>query len=223
MGWSVGWSVSSFDYALAAYRALDPAINRDDIFFYAYGILHSPDYRSAFATDLKKSLPRIPQVQAAAEFWAFSKAGRELARLHTEYESVGPWPDLAYTHAPGFNAQHPDAYRVLKMKHPKTGDSLDPKRSKVDDRSRIIYNDWITVENIPLRAYDYELGSRSAIEGVMESNRVRTDRGSGIRNDPNDWAAEHGKPKFILELLGRVVAVSMQTLDLIGGLPPLKL
>jgi predicted helicase len=89
VGWSVGWSVSSFDYALAAYRALDPAINRDDIFFYAYGILHSPDYRSAFATDLKKSLPRIPQVQAAAEFWAFSKAGREPSRCQRTLHAPG--------------------------------------------------------------------------------------------------------------------------------------
>ncbi|MGH9023320.1 MAG: type ISP restriction/modification enzyme [Acidimicrobiia bacterium] len=211
------------DHALAAYRALDPAIERDDVFFYVYGILHSRDYRSAFAADLKKSLPRIPQVPETEDFWAFSAAGRELARLHTEYESVEPWPGLSYAHASGFDAGHPDAYRVLKMKHPKVSDPHDPKGGKVDDRSRIVYNDWITIGDIPIRAYDYVLGSRSAIGWVMESNRVRTDKASGIRNDPNDWAAEHDDPTYILDLVGRVVTVSMRTLDIVDSLPYLDL
>ncbi len=114
-------------HALAVYQALDAAIDRDDIFFYVYGILHSPDYRNAYAADLKKSLPRIPQVPVAGDFWAFSKAGRELARLHTEYESVEPWPGLTYTYTTGFDPQHADAYRVFKMKHPKVTNQLDPR------------------------------------------------------------------------------------------------
>jgi predicted helicase len=211
------------DHALDLYRLLDPGIDRDDIFFYVYGILHSTDYRIAYAADLKKSLPRIPQVESAEMFWAFSNAGRDLAHLHTEYESIDPWPELTYSHADQFDAEHPDAYRVLKMKHPKVPDPVDPKGRKVDDRSRIIYNDWITIENIPERAYGYELGSRSAIAWVMESNRVRTDKASGIVNDPNDWAAEHDDPTYILDLLGRVVAVSMRTLDIVEGLPSLDL
>ena len=89
------------DDALGAYHKLDPSIGKDDIFFYVYGILHSPDYRSMFAADLKKSLPRIPQVGTAKDFWAFSKAGRELAYLHTDYERVDPWPDLDITYALG--------------------------------------------------------------------------------------------------------------------------
>jgi predicted helicase len=211
------------DHALATYQSIDSAIDRDDVFFYVYGILHSPDYRNAFAADLKKSLPRIPQVAEAEDFWAFSNAGRELARLHTEYESAEPWPDLIYIHAAGFDPQHPDAYRVLKMKHPKLTDPSDPKGTKVDDRSRIVYNDWITIEGIPERAYGYELGSRSAIGWVMESNRVRTDKVSGIRNDPNDWAAEHDDATYILDLVGRVVTVSMGTLDIVESLPHLDL
>jgi predicted helicase len=211
------------DHALAVYRALDPAIGRDDIFFYVYGILHSRDYRSAFAADLRKSLPRIPQVAVAEDFWAFSKAGCELAHLHTEYESVQPWPDLTYTYATGFDPQHADAYRVLKMKHPKVTDPHDPNGAKVNDRSRIIYNDWITIGTIPKRAYGYELGSRSAIAWVMESNRVRTDNASGIRNDPNDWAIEHDDPTYILDLVGRIVTVSMRTLDIVDSLPNLDL
>ncbi len=211
------------DHALGLYRALDAAITKDDIYFYVYGILHSPDYRTAFAADLKKSLPRIPQVATAAGFWAFSKAGRALAHLHTEYESVEPWPELSYTFAAGFNASHPDAYRVLKMKHPKIANPGDPDAAKIDDRSRIIYNDWITIEGIPERAYEYELGSRSAIAWVIESNRVKTDTASGIRNDPNDWATEHDDPTYILDLVGRVVTVSMRTLDIVESLPQLEL
>lgn len=211
------------DHALALYRSLDPAIEKDDLFFYVYGILHSPDYRNAYAADLNKSLPRVPQVDAVEDFWAFSTAGQELARLHTEYESVEPWPDLTYERSVGFDASHRDAYRVLKMKHPKVPDPADPKGRKIDDPSRIIYNDWITIGNIPERAYGYELGSRSAIAWVIESNRVKTDTASGIVNDPNDWAIEHDDPTYILDLVGRVVTVSMRTLDIVDGLPRLDL
>ncbi len=211
------------DRALDLYRALDATIEKDDVFFYVYGILHSPDYRTAFAADLKKSLPRIPQVGTAEDFWAFSRAGRELAHLHTEYESVEPWPGLTYTYADGFDPAHPDAYRVLKMKHPKVADPTDATSSKVEDRTRIVYNDWITVGAIPERAYAYELGSRSALGWVIEANRVRTDKASGIVNDPNDWATEHDDPTYLLDLVGRVVTVSMRTLDLVDALPHLDL
>ncbi len=211
------------DQALAAYRTLDATIERDDIFFYVYGILHSSQYRTAFAPDLRKSLPRIPQVHATDDFWAFSEAGRELARLHTEYESVDPWPELTYTYAPGFDVGHADAYRVLKMKHPKILNPVDPDVGKVDDLSRIIYNDWITIGEIPERAYSYELGSRAAIAWVIESNRVKTDKSAGIRNDPNDWAIEHDDPTYILDLVGRIVTVSMRTLDIVDSLPRLDL
>jgi predicted helicase len=179
------------DEALDLYRALDPSIKKDDLFFYVYGIFHSPGYRTLFASDLKKSLPRIPQVATADDFWSFSRAGGELATLHTEYEKVEVWPDLQVTTASSFEPTAPDAYRVKKMRHPKVDGNV--------DRSRIIYNDLITVENIPESAYDYELGSRSAIGWVMESWRIRTDRASGIINDPNDWAREHADPRYILD------------------------
>lgn len=209
------------DHALAAFRSIDPAIEKDDIFFYVYGVLHAPDYRRAFAADLKKSLPRIPQVSTATDFWAFATAGRELATLHTDYESIDPWPGLTRVHASGFRVDHPDAYRVLKMKHPKVTDPATGQ--KVDDRTRIAYNDWITICDIPERAYDYGLGSRSAIGWVMDAWRVRTDKASGIVNDPNDWAIEHDNPTYILDLVGRVVTVSMRTLDIVDSLPPLEL
>ncbi|MEI2638371.1 MAG: type ISP restriction/modification enzyme [Microthrixaceae bacterium] len=207
------------DHALALYRTLDSKIDKDDVFFYVYGILHSPDYRSAFAADLKKSLPRIPQVDNAEDFWGFSNAGRELAELHTDYEDVEPWPDLAYEYATGADKDDPATYRVTKMKHPKV--KLDGE--SVEDRTRIIYNEHITIGNIPEAAYGYELGSRSAIGWVMEAWRVRTDKASGIVNDPNDWATEHNDPTYILDLIGRVVTVSMRTIEIVEGLPKLSL
>ncbi|MGQ0467742.1 MAG: type ISP restriction/modification enzyme [Sporichthyaceae bacterium] len=209
------------DHALGLYRTLDPAVDKDDVFFYVYGILHSPDYRAAFAADLRKSLPRIPQVATAEDFWAFAAAGRELAHLHTEYEAVESWPDLTYRHASGFDPADPDAYLVVKMKHPKI---VDPATgARVEDRTRIVYNDAITVEGIPPLAYDYMLGSRSALGWVMEAWRIRTDAASGIVNDPNDWAREHDNPTYILDLVGRVTTVSMRTLDIVDALPRLAL
>jgi predicted helicase len=209
------------DHARDLYRSLDPSIAKDDIFFYVYGVLHSSNYRRVFAADLKKSLPRIPQVSTATDFWAFATAGRELATLHTDYETIEPWPALTRVHASGFRDDHPDACRVLKMKHPKVTDPATGQ--KVEDRSRIIYNDWITICDIPERAYDYELGSRSAIGWVMDAWRVRTDKASGIVNDPNDWAMEHDYPTYILDLVGRIVTVSMRTLEIVDSLPPLDL
>jgi predicted helicase len=217
----VGSQHNVTDYALTQYRALDSSIEKDDVFFYVYGILHSPQFRTAFAADLRKSLPRVPQVSTADDFWAFSKAGRELAALHADYENVEVWQELEIVTADGFDPTTADAYRVTKMKHPKV---TDPATGvKVDDRSRIIYNDRITIENIPEAAFRYELGSRSAIGWVMESWRIKKDRDSGITNDPNNWAAEHDHPTYILDLVGRVVTVSMKTLDIVDALPHLRL
>lgn len=216
-----GFQHNVTERALELYRALDGSISKDDIFFYVYGVLHSPDYRTVFAADLKKSLPRIPQVAAAEDFWAFSKAGRELAALHTDYEDVEVWPALTIVTADGFDPAAPDAYRVTKMKHPKVTDPA--TGAKVDDLTRIIYNDRITIEGIPQAAYGYELGPRSAIGWVMDSWRIKTHKASGITNDPNDWSTEHDDPTYILDLVGRVVTVSIKTLDIVDDLPKLTL
>lgn len=207
-------------YALALYQELDASIQRDDIFFYVYAVLHSPAYRNQFASDLRKSLPRIPRVTSGTDFWSFSRSGRELAYLHTEYESLEAWKDLSYSYAPDFDPKHPDAYRVLKMKHPKVKDAAGVR---VDDRTRIVYNDWITIESIPGKIYDYKLATRSAIEWVMESFRVRTDRASKIINDPNSWAIESGDTTYIFNLVGRIVTMSLRTLDVVESLPNLDL
>lgn len=196
------------DEILADYRAAyGGEVTKDDIFFYVYGLLHSPDYRERFQADLKKMLPRIPKVSGKEDFEAFTEAGRKLSDLHISYESVEPW-SLAI--------QEPaDAdYRVKKMKFAGTG--------KNKDRSTIIYNDQITVAGIPEEAYRYMLGSRSAIEWIMDRYQVKTDKKSGITNDPNDWCDEVGDPRYILDLVGRVVRVSMETMEIVDGLPSLE-
>lgn len=215
------WRPNLSAAALKAYRTLDASLTAEDLFFYVYGILHARDYREAFASDLKKSLPRIPQVKTQEDFWAFSKAGRALAALHVGYEDVEPWPGLAIHYAEGFDPAAPNGWRVEKMRYPKIDDP--ETGQKVEDKTRILYNSGVTISGIPLRAHDYRLGSRSAIDWVLNQYQVKTDKDSGIVNDPNDWAAEHGQPTYIFDLLRRVVTVSMRTLDLVDSLPALDL
>lgn len=190
-------------------------VTREDIFYYVYGILHAPDYRTTFAADLKKSLPRLPLVESPDDFWAFSRAGRSLAELHLGYEHVEPY---AGCHTVNSTTSEDEAinYRVEKMRFGK----LD---SKTADKSIIHYNAGITIENIPLEAYDYVVNGKSAIEWVMERYAVKTDPTSQITNDPNDWCREHDDPKYIYNLLLRIITVSLETMKIVRSLPKLKL
>lgn len=190
-------------------------VTKEDIFYYVYGILHAPDYRTTFAADLKKSLPRLPLVESPDDFWAFSRAGRSLAELHLGYERIEPY---AGCHTVNSTTSEDDAinYRVEKMRFGK----LD---SKTADKSIIHYNAGITIENIPLEAYDYVVNGKSAIEWVMERYAVKTDSTSLITNDPNDWCREHDDPKYIYNLLLRIITVSLETMKIVRSLPKLKL
>lgn len=182
-----------------------PKVTKEDIFYYVYGLLHSPDYRKTFAADLKKMLPRLPLVEKPVDFWSFSKAGRALADLHLKYETQPACPKVKVEGAESGN------FRVQKMRFPNKG-----------DKSVIEYNPWITISNIPLDAYDYVINGRSAIEWIMERYQIKTDKASGITNDPNDWADEHGKPRYILDLLLSIVTVSLETLKIIKTLPQIN-
>lgn len=190
-------------------------VTKEDIFYYVYGILHAPDYRTTFAADLKKSLPRLPLVESPDDFWAFSRAGRSLAELHLGYEHVEPY---AGCHTVNSTTSEDDAinYRVEKMRFGK----LD---SKTADKSIIHYNAGITIESIPLEAYDYVVNGKSVIEWVMERYAVKTDSTSLITNDPNDWCREHDDPKYIYNLLLRIITVSLETMKIVRSLPKLKL
>lgn len=190
-------------------------VMKEDIFYYVYGLLHSPDYRTTFATDLKKSLPRLPLVEKADDFWAFSKAGRALANLHLNYETIEPYGKCVIVHAPLTTKGDSINYHVEKMRFGKID-------SKIADKSIIHYNHAITIEGIPAEAYEYVVNGKSAIEWVMERYAITTDKKSGITNDPNDWAREHNDEKYILNLLLQVINVSVQTVEIVKGLPNLK-
>jgi predicted helicase len=200
------------DTALAAYRKAysDPSVTKDDIFFYTYALLHSPEYRDRFAADLKKSLPRIPRVR---DFHGFAAAGRKLSDLHLGYEAATPYAGIVEG-VKGATSATPAAelYRVTKMKIPKVKGQ--------PDRSTIIYNTRVTLSNIPEEAYRYQLGARSAIEWIIDRYQVKTDTASGIINDPNDWS---GDPRYIIDLLKRIVTVSLETMKIVDALPALDI
>jgi predicted helicase len=180
-------------------------ITKEDIFYYVYGFLHSPEYREIFANDLKKMLPRIPLVESVKDFWAFSQAGRKLADLHINYESVAPYPKVEVINGDcGF-------YEVEKMRFPKK-----------DQKDTILYNSKITVSNIPEKAYQYVVNGKSAIEWIMERYQITTHKDSGITNNPNDWSKEVGNPRYILDLLLSIINVSVQTVDIVGSLPKVE-
>ena len=200
-------------------------VQKEDIFYYVYGFLHSPAYRKTFANDLKKMLPRLPLVEKAEDFWAFCRAGRELANLHLHYEDVEPCPEVVIDVAPSVGANNysplqsvpsetvpQNVYRVEQMRFGKGA-------GKEKDRSVIVYNPYITLRNIPLRAYDYVVNGKSAIEWVMERYCDKTDKKSGIRNDANQWGIEHGNPRYPLDLLQSVITLSLRTLDIVDSLP----
>ena len=193
-----------------------PKVTKEDIFYYVYGFLHCPAYRETFANDLKKMLPRLPLVEKAEDFWAFSRAGRELAELHLGYEQVPASKEVVvdwHNMLPGIaDTDTPEKlYRVVQMKFGKNG--------KDKDKSVIEYNPYITLRNIPLRAYDYVVNGKSAIEWIMERYCDKVDKKSGIRNDANQWGIEHGNPKYPLELLQSIITLSLRTLDIVDELP----
>ena len=190
----------------------DEGITEDDLFYYTYGVLHSPQYRNQFADDLAKVAARIPMAATADDFHAFHAAGRELADLHINYETLEPHP-LVETHAPGWDPNAPHAYRVEKMAY--AGPARQP------DRTAIVCNAYITLSGIPPAAHEYRLGSRSALDWLIDRYQVRTDKKSGITNDPNDWATEHGQPRYIIDLVKRVTAVSLRTVEIVNALPQL--
>ena len=190
------------------------SITKEMIFYYVYGILHSEDYRTRFAADLKKSLPRIPLVDDVNVFMDFYKAGKKLAELHLNYEKIPPCPGVKVDgDRPLIGTDDDyDYYRVVdKMRF----------RSK-QDKSTILYNGHIMVSDIPDKAYEYIVNGKSAIEWIVERYCVSVDKKSLIKNDCNDWGKEHKKPRYILDLLLSVINVSVQTVDIVKGLPKLK-
>ena len=186
------------DWALAQFRAQygDDTISKWEIFHYVYGLLHHPAYRERYQANLKRELPRIP---FAPDFRAFAAAGARLAQIHVTYEDHPEYP-LAQLETPGA----PLDWRVEKMRLSR-------------DKTQLTYNRFLTLDGIPAQVFDYRLGNRSALEWVIDQYRVKTDKRSGIVNDPN----RADDPQYILRLLGQVISVSLETVKIVEGLPEL--
>ena len=205
------------DATLASYREHygDEGITKEDIFFYVYALLHHPEYRERYEDDLKKMLPHIPR---AAGFHTYASVGRELADLHVNYERVEPHPSVqeeASLHAP---ADPWERYRIgeRKMRFPKLG-----RRDK--DFTRLEYNDYVTLTGIPAEAQGYSIAGRSPLEWIIDRYHMKTDKASGIVNDPNDFLREQGRPDAVVDLIKRLVTVSMRTQELLETLPALEI
>lgn len=187
------------------------SIDKEMIFYYIYGFLHSPEYRNTFEADLKKSLPRIPIIEDVDAFNDFYQAGKALAKLHLGYENVPAYEGLEIEDT----YRGKDAYEHYavspKMKFPKK-----------DLKDTIIYNDYIIIRHIPAEAYDYIVNGKSAIEWLMERYAITIDKKSGIKNNPNDWSREHDNPRYIFDLVCSIVNVSVKTMEIVGKLPKLS-
>ena len=194
------------------------SISREDIFHYVYGLLHSEDYRNRYRANLAKEIPRIPCVKDAEDFRAFRDAGERLGEFHVGYEQVEPYPVVIDTAGRDLESVDDPAsfFRVVKMKHPGS------VRNK--DRSSIIYNHNITVREIPDAAWDYVVNGKPALAWVMERQTVKTDKASGIVSDANCYAVETvGNPRYPLDLLLRIITVSLETNRIVQALPELQI
>ena len=217
------------DEALTHFKAAYPNedFDKKDMFYYIYGLLHSEEYREKYADNLSKQLPRIPCVKSVVDFWAFSKAGRELAELHLNYETVPMYQNVLFKGGIKLLGDQitggvGEDFYVEKMKFGKKIDEETGK--KVDDKTTVIYNSQFTLTNIPEEAYDYVVNGKPALEWVMERQSVKTDKASGIVNDANDWAIETmNNPRYPMELFLRVVTVSLETMRIVRALPKLDI
>lgn len=171
-------------------------LSLDDTFAYVYGLLNSREYQEKYANDLKKDLARIPIVKQKDKY---VEVGKALMDLHLNYEEVPVYDDV------DIQLSSQPSYKVTKMKFIKKG-----------DRSAIVYNNDITIQNIPEKAYEYMVNGRSAIEWIMDQYQIKTDKKSGITDDPNDYSTDE---KYIFNLLLRIINVSVQTVDLVNSLP----
>ena len=174
----------------------DETITKWDIFHYTYALLHHPTYRKRYQANLKRDLPRLPYTP---NFWDFAKAGERLGEIHIGYEDMDEYP-IKKVETPG----KPLDWRVEKMRLSK-------------DKTQLVYNDFLTFDGIPAKAFDYKLGNRSALEWVIDQYRVKTDKRSGIINDPN----RDDDPQYIVKLIGKVITVSLETTEIVESLPDL--
>lgn len=221
------------------------AITKEHIFYYVYGLLHSKQYRERFANDLKKSLPRIPIVDNVQDFMVFYKVGKELADLHLNYEQDINTPTteqgaVAYSEMLA-QAQRTlgvivtgdidiwqdewteETYQYVAVEKMCFAKVRDENGKLIADKTHIICNGHITIENIPLKAYEYIVNGKSAIERIMERYALTIGKASQIKNTPNDWSRKHKQPRYILDLLYSAIIFSCKTIDIVNSLPILHI
>ena len=184
-------------------------LSLDDTFAYIYGLLNSYEFQQKYANDLKKDLARIPVV---AEKEKYVEVGKKLMDLHINYEEVPVYDGVQIV------ARENPSYVVKKMKFGNKRDAASGKLEK--DKSTIVFNSDITIKDIPEKAYEYVVNGRSAIEWIIDQYQVKTDKKFGITDDPNDFSSD---PKYIFNLLLRIINVSVQTVDLVNSLPKLEI
>jgi predicted helicase len=185
------WSLNHFQT-----KYNDNVISKLDIFHYVYSILHHPQYHEKYAANLKRDFPYIP---FAPDFWGFARTGEKLAELHVNYEKQVEYP-LKWIEDIDVKVN----YRVDKMTLSK-------------DKTQIIYNDFLTLGGIPPEVFEFRLGNRSALDWIIDQYRVKTDKRSGITNDPNNL----DEPQYIIRLIGKVISVSLETMKIVKALPAL--
>ncbi len=187
-------------------QAIGAPVTKDDVFYSVYGLLHDPAYRQTYAADLRKMLPHIPTPSSRERFEQLAAAGRALADLYVNYESVDPYP-LDVQIKPGADPDDRETWRVAKMKWKVRG-----------DYSTIVYNPKVTIAGIPAEAERYQLGSRSALGWIIDRYQRKVDKASGIVNDPNDWCDEHDDPQYVVNLIQRVTTVAVETMKIVDHL-----
>jgi predicted helicase len=186
------------DMTLARYRAwYGEDVTRDQIFNFVYGLMHVPGYRERFTADLAKVLPRIPRVRSVADFVLISETGEMLGRLHAGYEKAELYPIRTVGDL--------EMARVTRKKMKYGG------KSGNIDRSTLIFNDYFRMEGIPAEAHAWMIGSKTALDWLIDRYYVSTNASSGITNDVNLWGAEHNDPSFVVNLVKRVVTVAVET------------
>ncbi|MCB9421259.1 MAG: hypothetical protein H6667_15765 [Ardenticatenaceae bacterium] len=162
-----------------------------DIFHYIYALLHHPDYRETYAANLRRELPILSTL-----LWPSSD---QAAEHHVQSTKTSP---LQHEE----NPDEPLNYRVEKMRLSK-------------DKTSLKYNDFLTLHGIPPQVFDYKLGNRSALDWIIDQYQIKTDKRSGITNDPNNLDDE----TYILRLIKQVISVSLETVNIVENLRPLEI
>ncbi len=182
-------------YALNLFRRhyKDNAITEEEIFYYIYAIFHHKGYLEKYKNSLAKEAPRIA---LSENFKELSILGKELAKLHLNYENGEMHTSVKHNLLE--NAEMEGYYDVVQMKKDKKGD-------------RIQYNHHITITQIPKKAFDYVVNGKSAIDWVIERYQKTMDKDSLIENNPNHYA----DGKYVFELLCRIIKLSEKSVDLI--------